>query len=110
MMDNAVLDYEWNKAEVTRMDQLTQDYLHKLELELETMTRSQRATLSNQLAQCRRDRREHKDMAANLEPLVCFLESDKGKTMLKHMREALGKTRKIEEYMENRRYWPRVLT
>ena len=57
MMDNAVLDYEWNKAEITRMDQLTQDYLHKLELDLENMTRSQRATLSNQLAQCRRDRR-----------------------------------------------------
>lgn len=26
-------DYEWNKSEINRLDKLTQDYLHKLELD-----------------------------------------------------------------------------
>ena len=44
-----------------------------------------------------------------LEPLVQFLESDKGKNLLNLMREALGKTRKVEERLETRTYVPRVL-
>lgn len=33
MIDYAKNDYQWNKDEVNRLDRLTQDYLHKLELE-----------------------------------------------------------------------------
>ena len=33
MMENAKKDYDWNCAEVKRMEMLTQDYLHKLELD-----------------------------------------------------------------------------
>ena len=32
MMESASKDYAWNYNEVNRMDKLTQDYLHKLEL------------------------------------------------------------------------------
>lgn len=107
MMENAQKDYVWNKDEVTRMDALTQDYLHSLELD--GLDYKARAKIATKLAECRRERREHKDMVQCLEPLVLFLLSEKGKQMLNQVREALGKTRKIEKYMETRRYFRRVL-
>ena len=57
----------------------------------------------------RRTRRECKDTVEVLEPLVQFLESDKGKNLYNLVRETLGKTRKVEERMETRVYIPRVL-
>ena len=107
MMDDAQKDYAWNYAEVNRMDRLTQDYLHKLELD--GLDYKERAKVATQLAKCRQQRRECKDTVEVLEPLVQFLESDKGKNLLNLMREALGKTRKVEERMETRAYVPRVL-
>ena len=107
MMDNAKSDYEWNNAEMKRMDALTQDYLHSLELD--GLGYKDRAKMATKLAECRRERREHKDMVQCLEPLVNFLDSEKGKQTINLMREALGKTRKIEAYMETRRYFRRVL-
>ena len=90
LMENAQRDYAWNYDEVNRMDRLTQDYLHKLELD-------------------GLDYKERAKVATQLEPLVQFLESDKGKNLLNLVREALGKTRKVEERMETRTYIPRVL-
>ena len=106
ILDNVKKDYEWNSNEIKRMDALTQDYLHSLELD--NLGYKERAKLATKLAECRRERRTHKDMVINLEPLSLFLDSDKGRQMLNLMREALGKTRKIEQYMERRQYHARV--
>ena len=89
MMERAAADYEWCGAEQHRLEQLTQDYLHSLELD--GLNYAERAKVATRLAQCRRDRRECKDAVEILEPLV------------------LGKTRKVEEKMATRRYYPRVL-
>ena len=97
LMENAQRDYAWNYDEVNRMDRLTQDYLHKLELD--GLDYKERAKVATQLAKCRQARRECKDTVEILEPLVQFLESDKGKNLLNLVREALGKTRKVEERM-----------
>jgi len=107
MMDDAVKDYAWSRESVNQMDRLTQDYLHKLELE--ELDYAERAKVATKLRQCRQLRREHKDTAEILEPLVQFIDSDKGRNMLNLLREALGRTRKAEERMENRTYHPRVL-
>ena len=107
MMEDAQKDYAWNYSEVNRMDRLTQDYLHKLELD--GLDYKERAKVATSLAKCRQARREYKDTVEILEPLVQFLESDKGKNLLNLMREALGKTRKVEKCMETRTYIPRVL-
>lgn len=107
MMENAKRDYEWNLKEVQRLESLTQDYLHHLELD--GLNYKERAKVATQLAACRQERRNHKDMVISLEPLVDYLETDRGKTMLNMLKEALGKTRKIEKYMETRKYYPRVL-
>ena len=108
LMDDARADFSWSEDEVVRLDKLTQDYLHKLELG--GLDYKERAKVATQLAQCRKSRREHKDTAEMLRPLVQFLESEKGKGMLNLVREVLGKTRKIEESMQYRVYVPRVMT
>ena len=107
MITEAQKDYDWNRDEVNRLDKLTQDYLHKLELE--DLGYSERAKIATQLAQCRKLRRESKDTVEILEPLVAFLDSDKGRSMFNLLRETLGKTRKVEERMDNRTYRYRVL-
>ena len=95
LMEDAQKDYAWNYDEVNRMDRLTQDYLHKLELD--GLDYKERAKIATQLAKCRQARRECKDTVEILEPLIQFLESD------------IGKTRKVEGRMETRTYIPRVL-
>lgn len=107
LMTSAMSDYDWNRNEVNRLDRLTQDYLHKLELD--DLSYSERAKVATKLKQCRQLRRESKDTAEILEPLITFLDSDKGKNMLNLLRETLGKTRKVEERMENRTYRYKVL-
>lgn len=107
LMEDAQKDYAWNYNEVNRMDKLTQDYLHKLELE--DLDYKERAKVATQLTRCRQSRRACKDTVEVLEPLVQFLESDKGKSLLNLVREALGNTRKVEKRMETRTYIPRVL-
>lgn len=102
MVDNAKNDYQWSRDEVNRLDMLTQDYLHMLELD--GLDYKQRAKVATQIAKCRQKRRASKDTAETLEPLIQFLDSDKGRNMMNLMREVLGKTRKVEERMENRTY------
>lgn len=107
VITNAKSDYEWNRDEVNRLDKLTQDYLHMLELD--GLSYSERAKVATKLSKCRQLRRESKDTAEILEPLISFMESDKGKNIFNLLREALGKTRKVEERMENRTYRYKVL-
>lgn len=107
MVSDAIRDYEWNQAEVNRLDRLTQDYLHQLELrDNSCKARSRTAT---QLARCRKLRRESKDTVEILEPFVTFITSERGKNVMNLMKEALGKTRKVEERMTGRVYRYKVL-
>ena len=100
-------DYDWNREEVNRLDRLTQDYLHKLELE--GLNYGERAKVATQLARCRQLRRESKDTVEILEPFIEFIESEKGKQTMNLMREALGRTRKVEDRMDTRTYRYKVL-
>lgn len=108
LMDDAQKDYTYNSEQVDRMNKLTQDYLHSLELD--NLDYKGRARIATQLAKTRQARRNHKDMVEVLEPIVMFLDTDKGKTLLNLMREVLGKTRKVESYLAHRTYIPRVLS
>jgi len=107
MFDEAIKDYQWNSEKIVEMDRLTQDYLHSLELD--GLKYEERAKIATQLSRCRQERREHKDTVMILEPLVQYLGTDKGRQLLNLLKEVLGKTRKAEEKMENRVYYPRVL-
>lgn len=107
MVESARSDYEWNYEEVNRLDKLTQDYLHQLELD--ELNYYERAKVATRLAQCRKLRRISKDTVEVLEPLIAFLDSEKGRGMMNLMRETLGKTRKVEERMKTRTYRNKVL-
>ena len=107
LMDEAQKDYVWNCNQVRKMDSLTQDYLHNLELG--NLPYKERAKIATKLAQCRRLRREHKDTVETLQPLVEYLDSAKGKAAIDGLRDILGKTRKTEERMKNRVYYNRIL-
>lgn len=107
MVDNARSDYAWNYEEVNRLDKLTQDYLHQLELD--ELDYYERAKVATQLAQCRKLRRISKDTVEVLEPLITFLDGEKGRSMINLLRETLGKTRKVEERMKTRTYRYKVL-
>ena len=100
-------DYQWNYDEVNRLDRLTQDYLHQLELD--GLDYRGRAKVATQIKDCRQLRRASKDTVEVLEPLMEFINSDKGKNLLNLLRETLGKTRRAEQYMETRSYRRRVL-
>ena len=104
---SAQKDYTWNFDMVNKMDNLTQDYLHSLELD--GLKYEERAKLATKIAKCRQDRRNHKDTVRALEPLVEWLDTEKGKQLFNLLREVLGKTRKVEERMENRVYVKRVV-
>lgn len=107
MVANATQNYAWNKEEMNKLDKLTQDYLHKLELG--GLDYKGRAKIATKLTQCRKLRRMSKDTIEVLEPFISFLESDKGKNMMNLMKDALGKTRRVEERMVNRTYRNKVL-
>ena len=107
LLENAKKDYYWNADEVNRLNGLQQDFLHKLELD--GLNYAERAKIATKLMKCRQDRRESKDMVRVLDPLVKYLESDKGKNMINLMKEVLGRTRRVEKDMECRVYVPREL-
>lgn len=107
-VDEAKQDYEWNKEEINRLDRLTQDYLHKLELE--GLSYGERAKIATKLSKCRQQRRASKDTVEILTPFIEFIDSEKGRQMMNLVRETLGKTRKVEERMNTRTYRYRELT
>ena len=101
-------DYQWNCSEISRLDKLTQDYLHMLELN--GLDYGERAKVATKLARCRQERRESKDTVAVLDPLIQFLVSGEGKSMMNAMKKILGKTRKVEENMKLRTYRYKVFS
>lgn len=107
LLEDAKKDYYWNADEVNRLNGLQQDYLHMLELD--GLNYGERAKVATRLMKCRQDRRDSKDMVRVLEPLIKFMESDKGRNMVNLMKEVLGKTRRVEKEMEHRIYVPREL-
>lgn len=107
MIDQARQDFVWNQEEISRLDKLTQDYLHKLELE--NPDYRERAKIATQLAKCRRLRRESKDTVETLSPLINYLDSDRGRQATNLLKEVLGKTRRVEENMKTRTYRYKII-
>lgn len=106
---------------VGKCDQLTQDLLHRLELE--NLSTSEKNKIATQLKYSRKDRRYWKDIVEETETFVNMfnqtdisLQDPKKKTeveanrrFLNMLRETLGKTRKQESYHANRSYKPRII-
>lgn len=107
MARSAISDYEWNGQQISLLDKETQDYLHSLELD--GLTYNERAKVATKLANCRRLRRISKNTVEILSPLVDFLISPTGKSVINNMQEILGRTRKVEKLQEKRTYRCKVI-
>ena len=97
MLNRAISDYNFAYERVHELDGLKNDILHSLELD--GLNYEERAKLATKLTKLLQERREFKDIVATLTPLVEFLQSDRGATTLNLLKEVLGKTRKVENYM-----------
>lgn len=107
LFDTLQKEYRFSKMEMERLDNITQDYLHKLELE-ET-TYKTRAKIATQLSCIRKERRTCKDRIRLLDSLNSSLNTVEGKRFFNLLKESLGNARKEEKAMNIRRYYPRVL-
>ena len=114
--DDIIKEYNIAFEQVNQCDKLTQDLLHKLELE--KLPTGEKNKIATQLKYCRKDRRYWKDIVEETEPFVQLFvhlditkkaEVETNKRCINLLREALGKTRKQESYHIYRTYKPRLV-
>ena len=72
--------YKFCLEEEDKQEKLTQDYLHRLELD--DLKCNERSKIATKLATNRKDRRYYKDRVEELEPIVKFFEEQQNKKML----------------------------
>lgn len=106
-VDNARLEYNFNLEAMKNEERITQDYLHKLELE--GLNCRERSKIATQLAHNRQARRNYKDSVEELEPIIEFFEDPKNRSVLNSMSQLLGQVRKVESYHKRRFYVPKVI-
>ena len=97
--------YKFEMEVIETENKRTQDLLHAIEFEPHAEARSKTAT---KLKASRKLRRESKDIAEELEPIVAFLEVPANRKVINQLGQVLGQVRKAEKYHTNRRYFPRV--
>ena len=114
-------EYDTASEMVSQCDKLTQDLLHRLELE--SLSTNEKNKIATQLKYCRKDRRYWKDIVEEVESFVTMFnqteaslsdnkkkaEVEANRRFINMLRETLGKTRKQESYHANRSYKPRII-
>ncbi len=96
-------DYMYDKMK--EQDSLTQDILHKLELE--DMKYKERAKLATKLQKSRRMRHTYKDCVEELEPIKDFAEENR--KLINSLTQLIGAVRKAEKYHTDRKYFLRII-
>lgn len=99
--------YNFCLGEMKKQEQLTQDYLHSLELD--DLRYDERNKVATKLAVNRKDRRYFKDRVEEYEPIVKFLNEQRNKQVVNQLKQVLGECRKAETYHKDRFYIPKVL-
>ena len=114
-------EYDTAFEMVNQCDKLTQDLLHRLELE--NLSIGEKNKIATQLKYCRKDRRYWKDIVEETESFVNMFnqteasqadnkkkaEVEANRRFINMLRETLGKTRRQEGYHANRSYKPRII-
>lgn len=104
---NAISMYNYCKGGQTLQEQITQDLLHKLELD--NVSRNEQARITTQIKHCRKDRRYYKDRCEELAPLIEIFDDPKWKEIRNRLQSALGHIRRVEKYHADRKYVPKVM-
>ncbi|MEE1303255.1 MAG: hypothetical protein UHD64_10770, partial [Bacteroidales bacterium] len=92
--------------QMKEQEQLTQDYLHSLELD--GLKYDERSKLATKLAINRKDRRYYKDRVEELDPIINWASDPTTVKAINQLKQALGAVRKQEGYHKDRTYYPRV--
>ena len=79
------------------------------ELELGEFSYSERSKIATQLVKNRQERRYHKDVVEEPEPIINFFDNPQNRNFMNQLTQLLGKVRKIESYHQNRVYVPKVI-
>lgn len=106
-VENAKSEYTHNLEAMKNEDRVTQDYLHKLELE--GLNCRERSKVATQLAANRQARRVYKNAVEEFEPIVEFFEDPHNRNFINRMTQLLGQVRKVESYHQKRFYMPKVI-
>lgn len=106
-VENAKSDYNYNLEAMKNEERVTQDYLHKLELE--GLNCRERSKIATQLVLNRQARRKYKDCVEELEPIIEFFEEPQNRRLINNMSQLLGQVRKVENYHKNRFYVPKAI-
>lgn len=113
----AKTDYIFAQEQLKKCQDYTQDILHSLELD--NLPYAERCKLMTKLTACRKDRRYWKDQVEELEPLINIFsstdaskrqETERNARVINMLREALGQTRRQENYHKDRKYTPKIFT
>lgn len=105
--DNVKKEYECALDFVNEKDKELSDLVHKAELE--TLSQNEKAKAYTEISHNRRDRRYWKNIVDCYEPLYNLQTNSKEyKTSIEQLKQALGKIRKAESYLENRKYKPKA--
>lgn len=107
-VESAKASYQFNFDAMKNEENITQDYLHKLELE--GLNYHERGKIATRLAANRRARRDYKDAVEELQPVVDFFSDPHHKKLINQMHQLLGQVRKTESYHQRRFYIPRVIS
>lgn len=99
--------YNFYSQELKTQEQLTQDYLHSLELD--GLKCEERSKVATKLAINRKDRRYFKDRVEEFQPIIDFITDPQNKKFIDKLTQVLGEVRKQERYHQNRTYYPRIL-
>lgn len=102
---NCTSQYNIAFQEEIEQEKLTQDLLHKLELE--NLTYHEQARIAKKLVEVRRDRRKAKDVVMATEPIVEWLGDVENEKYRKSLERLLGEVKKIEKKKVYRAYVPR---
>ena len=107
LFQNLDMRYQVNVAGVKEQDLITQDLLHKLELE--SLDAVEMVKLAKQLKECRATRCMMKDEIERMQPIKDYLQDVDNVKAVRELSELIGNLRKIDKVQHNRRYYPRVL-
>lgn len=106
-LEQAKADYNRDLEQIQQLDQLICDYLHALEFSRADY--QERARIATAMQQCRYERRPYKDEVYRLEPLVRYLKSKNGNTLLNLLSHVHALAARTELAVEHKAYRPRVM-
>lgn len=99
--------YNFCLEEMKKQEQLTQDYLHSLELD--DLKCNERSKIATKLVTNRKDRRYYKDRVEELEPIVQWASEPANVKLINQLKQVLGACRKQENRHKDRVYTPKIL-